>query len=861
MEGSWSSRDDPIDGGRPLQRGISRNHSDSTVRSSCSRGVERGDSLHSLGSQLPAPKTTRPVQRSTWNSSRNLSERSLLSTTSSILTAPILEGGDEDTMLLVEKLQNEEIMQRVLEQSVTETSGSNSFMSSLHKDIPVPIFIHDSLPAVDRRKEPPSFEFSRSVDLESEFYELDPRHSPSPPRRRNVSDEVVNTRQAHSTSVEAKMLDLRISDRWKDEDASLPSLKRSTSGRGVPPPTGSSRSLHSISSKQSLSSQQNASKPTAESGQIAHSLRAEFSRIPGTVTTTPNTSQRSLPGAVRVPTPGKVSKQPEVREAIEKFVSQPIQHHLESSPTFERVEKVRDQTENETKPFKRDCSEETVVKYKYKPKSDSCGHEEVVGLQNKTTSAGTAWKQVSASDSTYLGHGWPCLGPPKLSTAAETTSEPDFSVSGHLSSEELKQIEMALRESKSMDCKPSVTSSNEACHDQADHGLSAEDSLAIADALRQSEEEEKARREEDERRSLEMALMMQREEDERINAEVTVSRSQHQGNVRTMSREEFAAQKSGRFSGAFDGDDSDHDPDEYVSDGFRMNTTENQKWSRVNRDVVIGPDRKQRTKHDTMLNGKSNAYRLGLEEGLPSISNTAYNSFMKSTKSMTKGVASSGVGRAGRDSGGTKSGALDENVRLIVSKAINRGFIDKMNGVVNEGKEAVVYHADAGPESDGFAVAVKVFKRIQEFRARGDYVDGDPRYRTKFNDAGSREQLEIWAEKEYRNLVRANSAGIPVPFPLWTKANVVFMRFLGETRPCPQIRELDLHNGSKRWTKLYNVVLDSIRRYANSTASFTKADLNCTSKTVPRGSSCTWRPQRIQYIGGPHKLRQSRRVN
>jgi hypothetical protein len=342
--------------------------------------------------------------------------------------------------------------------------------------------------------------------------------------------------------------------------------------------------------------------------------------------------------------------------------------------------------------------------------------------------------------------------------------------------------------------------------------LSVEESKAIADALREAEAYEIAQREEDERRSLEVAMMMQREEDERANARTSARPQQQQGNVRTMSRAEFASE---HLNSAYDDEylDEEDDPDEFVCDGFRMNTAEDQKYSRVSKDVVVGPDRLQRTKHDTVLNGKSNAYRMGLDEGLPSISNTTFNSFMKSSKNMTKGVASSGVGRAGRDSGGTKSGALDENVRLIACKAINLGFIDKVNGVVNEGKEAVVYHADAGPESNGFDVAVKVFKRIQEFRARGEYVDGDPRFgRTKFNDVGAREQLEIWADKEFRNLIKANSAGVAVPFPIWTKENVVFMRFLGDAWPCPQLRDLDLAKGSKHWTKLYEKVIDSIRR-------------------------------------------------
>ena len=828
MESSSSSEDPTAGGQERIERRLSRNFSDSTVHSVSSRGVERGDSLHSLGSQLPAPKTTRPIQRSTWNSSRNLSERSLLSTTSSILTAPILEGEDEESMLLAEKLQNEEIIQRVLEQSVTDLSCSNSFLSSQQRDT-LPMFVQESPPVTGisstQCNEPPQFEASRGVDLSAELYELDPSHTP--PKRRSPLEEDSTTQNGRSIAIENEILDLRIGQRQLSQMPN-PDFElgyRLTGGRGISHPTNSSRSLRSISSHNSIGSQHITNAPdgtTLRTGQLNNgSLSSDCSRaIPPTVTSTPNTSQRSLPGAVSVPTPAKLTKTPDVRAAIEKFVSQPIQNSVDPPTVLEDVECTQESSESKTETVKQEVSDQPVLKYKYKAIDASAPK-----MERKEP----AWKTVSPSESSYLGHGWPALKPSALAakkppaTVEKRGYEHEHAVtSDHISLDELKQIEVALLESEKMDsgldCKPSAMAISDtgACKEQVSHDLSAEDSLAIADALRQAEEEEKARREEDERRSLEVALMMQREEDEMANADLSASRPQHQGNIRTVSREEFAVQRADQsgFTGpaVVEHDDDGDESDEFVSDGFRMNTIESQKWSRINRDVVVGPDKKQRTKHDAMLNGKSNAYRLGLEQGLPSIGNTTYNSFMKSTKTMTKGVASSGVGRAGRDSGGTKSGALDENVRLIASKAINRGFIDKMNGVVNEGKEAVVYHADAGPESDNFAVAVKAFKRIQEFRSRGDYVDGDPRYRTKFSDVGAREQLEIWAEKEFRNLVRANAAGIAVPFPLWTKDNVVFMRFLGNIRPCPQIRELDLHHGSKRWSKLYEMVLDSIRR-------------------------------------------------
>jgi serine/threonine-protein kinase RIO1 len=203
---------------------------------------------------------------------------------------------------------------------------------------------------------------------------------------------------------------------------------------------------------------------------------------------------------------------------------------------------------------------------------------------------------------------------------------------------------------------------------------------------------------------------------------------------------------------------------------------------------------------------------LKVKKGDLAVSDVAYNSFNKKLKNSmkrgtVKGVAAHGTGRAEKmDAGRTRGGAMDGNVVLLISKAVTNGLIQHCNGVVKEGKEAIVYHADGNSEIDsqggGFDVAVKVFKRIQEFKGRGAYIDGDSRYHgRKFRNVDKREQVELWTEKEYRNLIRANRAGVPVPTPLMQKENVLFMRFLGEGGwPVPQLREIELKKRSKKWT-------------------------------------------------------------
>lgn len=240
-----------------------------------------------------------------------------------------------------------------------------------------------------------------------------------------------------------------------------------------------------------------------------------------------------------------------------------------------------------------------------------------------------------------------------------------------------------------------------------------------------------------------------------------------------------------------------------------------QKWKSLDGMSIVGPDGERRTKHDVALKNKSNAHRLGLKDSdQASVSDKAYNSFRsKLKKDVVKGVASHGHGK---NKASTREGALDEATMLCVQRAINCGVIEGMNGAIKEGKEAVVYHAD-GPSGKP-DVAVKIFKRIQEFRKRGEYVDGDSRYYgQKFASLDKRGQLELWVEKEFRNLMRANHAGVPSPLPLAHRENTLFMQFLGDNCwPAPQLREVDIKRGSKKWLHLYFEVLIAVRKLYHS---------------------------------------------
>lgn len=83
------------------------------------------------------------------------------------------------------------------------------------------------------------------------------------------------------------------------------------------------------------------------------------------------------------------------------------------------------------------------------------------------------------------------------------------------------------------------------------------------------------------------------------------------------------------------------------------------------------------------------------------------------------------------------------------------------------GEEEGGFSSDVGtaamPEWDrerGCAIKL-YYTTLNQFSNRKDYVEGDPRYHEslKFNKQTSRRMFTLWAEKEFRNLVRMHRAG------------------------------------------------------------------------------------------------------
>ncbi len=167
----------------------------------------------------------------------------------------------------------------------------------------------------------------------------------------------------------------------------------------------------------------------------------------------------------------------------------------------------------------------------------------------------------------------------------------------------------------------------------------------------------------------------------------------------------------------------------------------------------------------------------------------------------------------------TSEQVLDQRTRMILLQMINRGFVSEVHGAISTGKEANVYGAVLVDDETGAPThrAIKVYKTaILVFKDRERYITGEHRFKGGFDKGNNRKMVKLWAEKEYRNLRRIHTAGIPCPEPLALKLHVLVMGFLGDRKgwAYPRLRDAALQGDDvdDQWRKLYVQLLGLMRK-------------------------------------------------
>lgn len=165
---------------------------------------------------------------------------------------------------------------------------------------------------------------------------------------------------------------------------------------------------------------------------------------------------------------------------------------------------------------------------------------------------------------------------------------------------------------------------------------------------------------------------------------------------------------------------------------------------------------------------------------------------------------------------------FDEATLLALYELSRKGYIDAFGGAFSTGKEANLFHAVA-KKDDISEIAVKIYLiSTANFNAMKDYIFGDPRFagikKTK------KDVVFAWAKKEFKNLKRAEEAGVRVPRPYVTRRNILLMEFIGKDGiPMPQLKDLKLSSEEAR--RIFDKILGYMR-LLYSKANLVHADLS-----------------------------------
>jgi RIO kinase 1 len=160
-----------------------------------------------------------------------------------------------------------------------------------------------------------------------------------------------------------------------------------------------------------------------------------------------------------------------------------------------------------------------------------------------------------------------------------------------------------------------------------------------------------------------------------------------------------------------------------------------------------------------------------------------------------------------------KGDVFDTRTLMNLYALASKGVIDALGGEISTGKEANLFYAIREDQD----LAIKIYRiTTSNFKAMQDYMHGDPRFG---NIKGTkRAVISAWTRKEFRNLKRAEEAGIRVPHPIVTRDNILIMELIGDRdNPAPQLRNVDLELDEAK--RIFNKLSDYISLLYN------KADL------------------------------------
>jgi len=165
-----------------------------------------------------------------------------------------------------------------------------------------------------------------------------------------------------------------------------------------------------------------------------------------------------------------------------------------------------------------------------------------------------------------------------------------------------------------------------------------------------------------------------------------------------------------------------------------------------------------------------------------------------------------------------EGGVFSPGTLDAVGKLGSMGFIDRIMGPISTGKEADVFLGMRGKDK----IAIKIFRLASASYFRNptvlQYILGDERF--KGIKQTPRELIRLWSLKEFRNLKKAEEAGVCAPKPLAIEKNVLVMSFIGDENAAPRLIDVELGDAEG----LFNETVKQMKKMHK--AGFVHADLS-----------------------------------
>ena len=132
----------------------------------------------------------------------------------------------------------------------------------------------------------------------------------------------------------------------------------------------------------------------------------------------------------------------------------------------------------------------------------------------------------------------------------------------------------------------------------------------------------------------------------------------------------------------------------------------------------------------------------------------------------------------------TAKGVFDAHTDRTLFELQSRGIFDELESPLSVGKESNVFIA----LKDGEKVIVKIYRMQNcDFNSMFDYIRKDPRY--EFMKKHRRQIIMAWAQREFKNLIKAERAGIKTPEPLGWRNHIVVEEFIGDVEAAPPLKD------------------------------------------------------------------------